>query len=156
MAFTLDTEARGLLPFYAILVQLDTFTVLRQNALTFTLPPPYGPVPLRGRPAAHGRRLRDRAATVATARARLRDHFSSRMRIRADRPTSHLCDPRRLWCPHSRAAGPGRRGARSRRSGSGSRRRTHRSRISWIRNPLHPTTRHLIRFLHPLSPSFNL
>ena len=41
MAFTLDTEARGLLPFYAILVQLDTFTVLRQNALTFTLPPPY-------------------------------------------------------------------------------------------------------------------
>ena len=27
---------------YAILVQLDTFTVLRQNALTFTLPPPYG------------------------------------------------------------------------------------------------------------------
>ena len=42
MAFTLDTEARGLLPFYAILVQLDTFTVLRQNALTFTLPPPYG------------------------------------------------------------------------------------------------------------------
>ena len=55
------------------------------------------PVPLRGRPAAHGRRLRDRAATVATARARLRDHFSSRIRIRADRPTSHLCDPRRLW-----------------------------------------------------------
>ena len=42
VAFTLDTEARGLLPFYAILVQLDTFTVLRQNALTFTLPPPYG------------------------------------------------------------------------------------------------------------------
>ena len=42
MAFTLDTEARGLLPFYAILVQLHTFTVLRQNALTFTLPPPYG------------------------------------------------------------------------------------------------------------------
>ena len=41
-AFTLDTEARGLLPFYAILVQLDTFTVLRQNALTFTLSPPYG------------------------------------------------------------------------------------------------------------------
>ena len=41
MAFTLDTEARGLLPFYAILVQLHTFTVLRQNALTFTLPPPY-------------------------------------------------------------------------------------------------------------------
>jgi hypothetical protein len=40
-AFTLDTEARGLLPFYAILVQLDTFTVLRQNALTFTLSPPY-------------------------------------------------------------------------------------------------------------------
>jgi hypothetical protein len=29
------------LPFYAILVQLDTFTVLRQNALTFTLSPPY-------------------------------------------------------------------------------------------------------------------
>ena len=45
MAFTLDTEARGLLPFYAILVQLDTFTVLRQNALTFTLPPPYGGEP---------------------------------------------------------------------------------------------------------------
>ncbi len=40
-AFTLDTEARGLLPFYANLVQLHTFTVLRQNALTFTLPPPY-------------------------------------------------------------------------------------------------------------------
>ena len=40
-AFTLDTEARGLLPFYAILVQLDTFTVLCQNALTFTLSPPY-------------------------------------------------------------------------------------------------------------------
>ena len=40
------TEARGLLPFYAILVQLDTFTVLRQNALTFTLPPPYGCVRL--------------------------------------------------------------------------------------------------------------
>ena len=38
---SLDTEARGLLPFYAILVQLDTFTVLRQNALTFTLSPPY-------------------------------------------------------------------------------------------------------------------
>ena len=36
LAFTLDTEARGLLPFYAILVQLHTFTVLRQNALTFT------------------------------------------------------------------------------------------------------------------------
>ena len=48
MAFTLDTEARGLLPFYAILVQLHTFTVLRQNALTFTLPPPYA-----GRPALH-------------------------------------------------------------------------------------------------------
>ena len=42
VAFTLDTEARGLLLFYAILVQLDTFTVLRQNALTFTLSPPYG------------------------------------------------------------------------------------------------------------------
>ncbi len=41
-AFALDTEARGLLPFYANLVQLHTFTVLRQNALTFTLPPPYG------------------------------------------------------------------------------------------------------------------
>ena len=38
---SLDTEVRGLLPFYAILVQLDTFTILRQNALTFTLPPPY-------------------------------------------------------------------------------------------------------------------
>ena len=42
VAFTLDTEARGLLPFYANLVKLYTFTVLRQNALTFTLPPPYG------------------------------------------------------------------------------------------------------------------
>ena len=41
VAFTLDTEARGLLPFYANLVKLYTFTVLRQNALTFTLPPPY-------------------------------------------------------------------------------------------------------------------
>ena len=48
-AFTLDTEARGLLPFYGLRnypilssSQLDTFTVLRQNALTFTLPPPYG------------------------------------------------------------------------------------------------------------------
>ena len=41
VAFTLDTDARGLLPFYAILVQIDTFTDLRQNALTFTLPPPY-------------------------------------------------------------------------------------------------------------------
>ena len=43
VAFTLllpcDTEARGLLPFYANLVQLHTFTVLRQNALTFTLEP---------------------------------------------------------------------------------------------------------------------
>ena len=37
--YPVDTEARGLLPFYAILVQLHTFTVLRQNALTFTLPP---------------------------------------------------------------------------------------------------------------------
>ena len=25
-------------------MQLHTFTVLRQNALTFTLPPPYGPI----------------------------------------------------------------------------------------------------------------
>ena len=41
LKWLLDTEARGLLPFYAILVQLHTFTVLRQNALTFTLPPPY-------------------------------------------------------------------------------------------------------------------
>ena len=45
VAFTLllpwIRRGRGLLPFYAILVQLDTFTVLRQNALTFTLPPPY-------------------------------------------------------------------------------------------------------------------
>ena len=48
MAFTLDTEARGLLPFYAILVQLHTFTVLRQNALTFTLPPPYARPPIAG------------------------------------------------------------------------------------------------------------
>ena len=48
---SLDTEARGLLPFYGLRnypilssSQLDTFTVLRQNALTFsfTLPPPYG------------------------------------------------------------------------------------------------------------------
>ena len=36
---------RSLLPFYAILVQLDTFTVLRQKALTFTLPPPYDTPP---------------------------------------------------------------------------------------------------------------
>ena len=47
VAFTLllpwiRRQARGLLPFYANLVQLHTFTVLRQNALTFTLPPPYG------------------------------------------------------------------------------------------------------------------
>ena len=46
VAFTLllpwIRRGRGLLPFYAILVQLDTFTVLRQNALTFTQPPPYG------------------------------------------------------------------------------------------------------------------
>jgi hypothetical protein len=45
VAFTLllpwIRRGRGLLPFYAILVQLDTFTVLRQNALTFTQPPPY-------------------------------------------------------------------------------------------------------------------
>jgi hypothetical protein len=52
VAFTLllpwIRRGRGLLPFYAILVQLDTFTVLRQNALTFTQPPPYGfNVPLR-------------------------------------------------------------------------------------------------------------
>ena len=48
---SLDTEARGLLPFYGLRnypilssSQLDTFTVLRHNALTFsfTLPPPYG------------------------------------------------------------------------------------------------------------------
>ena len=57
-AFTLDTEARGLLPFYAILVQLDTFTVLRQNALTFTLSPPYADLSLRlaGRGPAGGPR----------------------------------------------------------------------------------------------------
>ena len=58
VAFTLDTEARGLLPFYAILVQLDTFTVLRQNALTFTLPPPYGATGVT-REAAEGPRATD-------------------------------------------------------------------------------------------------
>jgi hypothetical protein len=49
VAFTLllpwIRRGRGLLPFYAILVQLDTFTVLRQNALTFPLPPPYDTPP---------------------------------------------------------------------------------------------------------------
>jgi hypothetical protein len=54
-AFTLDTEARGLLPFYAILVQLDTFTVLRQNALTFTLSPAPYRGPRRARGGAGGR-----------------------------------------------------------------------------------------------------
>ena len=53
--YPVDTEARGLLPFYAILVQLHTFTVLRQNALTFsfTLPPPYGDSCVVSAPARH-------------------------------------------------------------------------------------------------------
>jgi hypothetical protein len=59
---SLDTEARGLLPFYGLRnypilssSQLDTFTVLRQNALTFsfTLPPPYGDSCVVSAPARH-------------------------------------------------------------------------------------------------------
>ena len=57
--YPVDTEARGLLPFYANLVKLYTFTVLRQNALTFTLPPPYDIVHSFTRPP----RPRDRALT---------------------------------------------------------------------------------------------
>ena len=76
MAFTLDTEARGLLPFYAILVQLHTFTVLRQNALTFTLPPPYDAT--RRRINHHEQK---RPFTTAVPRARKAPHIS---------PTRHL------------------------------------------------------------------